>query len=309
MKQKPTALITGGAGFIGSHLGDKLLGEGFEVLVLDNLSSGKLVNLSSGIEFIQGCTTDKNMAQKLVDKADTIFHLSAIASVQASHENWLETHRANQSSTVTLLDCITNTKRSRPQSFVLSSSASVYGNPKTMPISESEILSPLSAYAADKAASEYHVKIGSRIHNIRTSVLRLFNVYGPRQDTASPYSGVISIFASKIMNGEALTIHGTGDQTRDFIYVGDVAEYFYRANQKADANSQTYNICTGKSISINELSHIIADICETKIDVTHEPVRDGDILHSLGDNSRAISNLNYGPQTDMKTGLRHTIVT
>jgi len=152
------------------------------------------------------------------------------------------------------------------------------------------------------------VNIGASIHNIPSCILRLFNVYGPRQDGSSPYSGVISIFASKISNSETLTIYGTGEQTRDFIYVGDVAEYFYRGHKSADLEAQIFNICTGNSTSIETLSTVIADICKTEKKVIYEKAREGDILHSLGDNKRAISKFDYKPQIDIRSGLEKTII-
>ena len=307
MGDKTTALITGGAGFIGSHLADKLIRENFEVIVLDNLSTGKLGNMSNDVEFVEGCSTDRRLVQSLIDKIDVVFHLAAVASVQAGHENWLVSHQSNQGSTVNILDCITNTKRSNPQKFVFASSASVYGNTDKLPIDETTPKAPLSDYAVDKLASEYHAKIGASIHNIPSTILRLFNVYGARQDASSPYSGVISIFESKIRQKNRVSIYGTGEQTRDFVHVDDVVECFYRGYLSADTQSEVYNICTGIQTSIVELSHVIAEIYGVDAEVVYEKARVGDVMHSLGDNRKSVAKFNYAPQTSIRQGLEKTV--
>jgi len=211
-------LVTGGAGFIGSHLCEALLRRGAVVRVLDDLSSGKRENLPSDIELIEGDVADEAVVRSAMDGVAGCFHLAAIASVERGVSDWLHTHRANLTGAITVFDA----GRATRVPVVYASSAAVYGDVATVPIAEDAPCRPLSAYGADKLGGELHARVASRVHRIPTVGLRFFNVYGPRQDPRSPYSGVISIFCERARRAAPIDIFGDGEQTRDFVHVADV---------------------------------------------------------------------------------------
>ena len=213
-------LVTGGAGFIGSHLCDALVRRGDTVRVLDDLSTGHRSNLPEGVELTVGDIADPDTALAATEGVDGCFHLAAIASVERGVNDWLGTHRANLTGTIAILDAIRRHGTRTP--VVYASSAAVYGDCRTIPIPEAAERRPLSAYGADKYGCELHALTASHVHGIPTTGLRFFNVYGPRQDPRSPYSGVISIFCERILAGQPIRVYGDGAQTRDFIHVGDV---------------------------------------------------------------------------------------
>src|SRR6201996_6028020 len=215
-----TYLVTGGAGFIGSHLCDALAGRGDTVRVLDDLSTGHRRNVPPGAHLIVGDVADPAAVDQAMEGVDGCFHLAAIASVEKGVTDWLGTHRANITGTITVFDAIRRQGSRIP--VVYASSAAVYGDATDGPIAETAPCRPLSAYGADKYGFELHARVPSHVHGIPTVGLRFFNVYGPRQDPKSPYSGVISIFCERIAGGLPIAIYGDGQQTRDFVYVADV---------------------------------------------------------------------------------------
>lgn len=304
-------LVTGGAGFIGSHLCDALMASGASITVMDDLSTGHRHNVPDGVELIVGDCADKNLITSLIKKADGVFHLAAIASVQKSREEWSVTSHTNQFATIALLEAIQKSGRKIP--FVYASSAAIYGDPdaSAMPLKESTPIAPLTPYGADKAGCELHAKVARHVFGIPTLGLRFFNVYGPRQDPSSPYSGVISIFANRIPKGEAITIFGDGSQTRDFVYVADVVEHLMasmkRLHTGAVPNETALNVCTGTQTSVLQLAQVIADLSGKELKVNYGAAREGDILVSVGDTSAATQCLGVSATTALADGLKRIV--
>ena len=212
-------LVTGGAGFIGSHLVHALRNEGHTVRVLDDLSSGHRENVPQEVELIEADVTEPAAVESALDGVHGCFHLAAIASVARSHREWLRTHQVNLTGTINVLDQVRPSRRNREVPVVYASSAAIYGNCGSLPADEESPAAPLSAYGADKHACELHARVAGAIHGVPTVGLRFFNLYGPRQDQLSPYSGVISIFADRLLRGDALEIFGDGEQARDFAFI------------------------------------------------------------------------------------------
>ncbi|MAR57348.1 MAG: epimerase [Rickettsiales bacterium] len=304
-------LVTGGAGFIGSHLTQALSEHGHSVTVIDDLSTGHRDNVPEGVTFIEGDCGDAALIPPLLAKADGVFHLAAIASVQRSREDWAETSRVNQFATIKLLDAIKHSGRKTP--FVYASSAAVYGDPDASqyPLTEATPTAPLTPYGVDKLGSEWHADVARTLFGIPTLGLRFFNVFGPRQDPSSPYSGVISIFVNRIARGEAVTIFGDGQQTRDFIYVGDVVKALAAAMQQLEAGNQpphrALNICTGVHTSVQQLAEQVATICQTTPQITNAAAREGDIRTSVGNPTAMQQYLGVTGTTAFRDGLQQTI--
>jgi UDP-glucose 4-epimerase len=298
-------VVTGGAGFIGSHLADALLAHGHAVRVVDDLSSGHRKNLDPRVELLVGDVTDAALLQRALDGAAGVFHLAAIASVARSNEDWIGTHRTNLTGTVTVLDCARANGRIP---VVYASSAAVYGDQGEGMINERMIPAPSTAYGADKLGSELHAKVAFGVHGVPTIGFRFFNVFGPRQDPASPYSGVISIFAACIANGLRLTLHGDGQQTRDFIYVSDVVRHLEAGMAILHAMPQAtvLNVCTGQATSIIELAQTLARLDGRPLEMSFGPARVGDIRASLGSPAAATTLLKVRAMTNLETGLRAT---
>jgi UDP-glucose 4-epimerase len=320
---RSTYLVTGGAGFIGSHLCETLVGDGHAVRVLDDLSTGVRANLPPGVELIEGDIADATVMQAAVAGVDGCFHLAAIASVTRGAEDWLGTHRANLTGTITLFDEVRRLPRAVP--VIYASSAAVYGDCADLPITERAVKRPLSAYGADKYACELHAVVASHVHSVPTVGLRFFNVYGPRQDPRSPYSGVISIFAERLRRGAPIDVFGDGGQTRDFIYVADVVAALRAAmagclpdapqstapplsamNQVA-AEAMVFNVCTGIAVSISELARTIAALTDMPAVIGHLPPRAGEIRHSVGSPELARQMLGLSNPTILRDGLRHVL--
>jgi UDP-glucose 4-epimerase len=302
-----TYLVTGGCGFIGSHLCDALIRHGATVRVLDNLSSGLFDNVSAQAEVLLGDVADPEAVDRAMSGVDGCFHLAAVASVERSRQDWLGTHRTNLTGAVTVLDAARQRARNRPVPVVYASSAAVYGDCTTLPIHEDAEKRPASAYAADKYGCELHAKIASELHGIPAIGLRFFNVYGPRQDPKSPYSGVISIFCERLRRGQRIDIFGDGSQTRDFIFVEDVVIASLRAMQRRQAAPAVFNVCSGRQTSVLELAHMIADLSDRNLQIRQLPSRHGEILHSLGDCSAARRHLGLPGPTDLAVGLAATL--
>jgi UDP-glucose 4-epimerase len=294
-------LVTGGAGFIGSHLCEALIARGDTVRVLDDLSTGRRRNLPPAATLIEGDVADPAAVADALDGADGCFHLAAIASVEKGVTDWLGTHRTNLTGTITVFDTIRRQGRAIP--LVYASSAAVYGDAATVPIAETCRCTPLSAYGADKYGCELHAKVASHIHGIPTAGLRFFNVYGPRQDPKSPYSGVISIFCERISAGLPVGIFGDGQQTRDFVYVADVVRALIAGMTLRAAGSPVFNVCTGIPTSIAALARLIADLAGKDLDTRNQPPRAGEIRHSAGVPALADTVLGMQGRTPLSTGL------
>ena len=299
-------LVTGGAGFIGSHLSDALLREGHTVLVLDDLSTGQHTNLDPRCKLIVGDVADAALVRSVMEGVVGCFHLAAVASVARSNEDWLGTHRANQTGTVTILDAA----RIKRTPVVYASSAAVYGDTgDAAPVLETHPTRPRTAYGVDKLGSELHAAVAFGVHRVPTMGLRFFNVYGPRQDPSSPYSGVISILAARIITGQPLTIHGDGMQTRDFVYVADVVSHLQAAMRRLHHAplAGVLNVCTGRATSVCALSGVMTRAAGRTPKIVTNPARPGDIRHSLGDPSAAIALLNVRATTRLEEGLANTL--
>ncbi len=299
-------LVTGGAGFIGSHLCDSLLDDGYDVRVIDDLSTGKRLNLDERIALVEGDITRQDVVTKAARGVDGIFHLAAIASVARSNEDWPGTHRVNQTGTVMMFDAARcASKGGGPVPVVFASSASVYGDTQGVIAAEDMAPMPLTAYGADKLGSELHSRVASMVHAVPTLGLRFFNVYGRRQDPDSPYSGVISIFAKRIAAGQGISLHGDGSQTRDFVHVKDVVAHL-RASMdhlQGGGPSTILNVCTGVPTSIASLAQIIADKSGRELDTQRIQARLGDIRYSCGDPTRSSRLLGVRSNIVLSDGL------
>lgn len=308
---KETVLVTGGAGFIGSHIARRLLREGYSVVVLDDLSSGTLANLPEnepGLTFVDGSVTDEGLITGLFKNfaIDYIFHEAAIASVQATVDDPVGSHAVNFVSTLKLLDAAR--QAGRLKRFLFASSAAVYGDEPELPKNEDSRVRPFSPYAIDKYASERFVSIYHSLYGLPTASLRYFNVYGPRQNPKSPYSGVLSIFMDKFANSDkpALQIYGDGKQTRDFIYIDDVVEANLLAMRDARAAGGTFAAATGTSVSLLEVIGILEKLFDKKADVKFAEARKGDIRFSSASIDR-LRSLGFAPKFDLFSGLKDYI--
>jgi UDP-glucose 4-epimerase len=300
-------LVTGGCGFIGSHLVDALLARGDSVRVLDDLSTGKRGNLPPHVEIIVGDVADAALMRECMAGMDGCFHLAAIASVQRSVEDWLGAHRANLTGAISAFDAARQAKAGKPIPVVYASSAAVYGDNPNMPLSEEAATRPLTAYGADKLGCELHGRVAHHVHGVPNTGLRFFNVFGPRQDPASPYSGVFAIFARRIGSGQPITINGDGKQVRDFIYVGDVVRHLLASMDNHPAASRVFNVCTGRATNLLELAAAIGRVSNKTPDISHGAERPGDIRVSIGNPSAAIAALHVRAETVFETGLAATL--
>ena len=300
-----TYLVTGGAGFIGSHLYDALARRGDTVRVLDDLSTGSRANLPPDATLIEADLADQGTMDAALDGVEGAFHLAAIASVERGVSDWLGTHRANLTGTITLFDSIR--RRGAPIPVVYASSAAVYGNCPTVPIPEDAERRPLSAYGADKYACELQARVAGHVHGIPATGLRFFNVYGPRQDPRSSYSGVISIFCERVARGAPIDIFGDGGQTRDFIFVADVVTALLAAMRHPSTDAPVFNVCTGAPTTVLDLARTIADLAGMAPDIRHRPPRAGDIRHSTGVPNRARAAFGLGAAMPLRDGLRKVL--
>jgi UDP-glucose 4-epimerase len=293
-------LVTGGCGFIGSHLADRLIDLGYKVRILDNLSTGKRANAPAEAELVIGDVADEEVVRSVTRDVLGCFHLAAVASVEHSNKDPLGTNRVNLIGTLNVLRAASE-MAALP--VVYASSAAVYGSNLAVPLSEASETRPLSVYGADKLACELHARVATHLHGLPTVGFRLFNVYGTRQDPSSPYAGVISIFADRMRNNEAITLHGNGEQVRDFVYVGDVVDMFVAAMARHKAGAIVCNVCTGTGISIRKLAETLAQITETEIKVSFGPARPGDVAVSIGDPQLASTMFGVVPRTSLRDGL------
>ena len=302
-------LVTGGAGFIGSHLVDALLARGDRVRVLDDLSTGKRGNLDPAAELIVGDVADAACMAGAMQGVEGCFHLAAVASVELGNRDWLGTHRTNLTGAVTVFDAARRARPDRTVPVVYASSAAVYGDTPDLPLAETAATRPLSAYGADKLGCELHARVATLVHGVRTAGCRFYNVYGPRQDPASPYSGVISIFFNRISQGQGITIFGDGGQTRDFVYVADVVQALLKAMGQESggqelAGPRVFNVCSGKTTSLLELAAAIGRVVGRTPAITFGAPRAGDIRESLGDPAMTREVLGFSVNLSIEEGLR-----
>ncbi len=300
-------LVTGGAGFIGSHLVDALIQCGCKVKVLDDLSTGNLSNLSDvkkDIDFIQGDIRDSKLLKSLADGCEIIFHQAAMVSVPQTVAAPMDSAYINEMGTLGVLEAA---RSQRVKRVVFASSCAVYGNDPELPKHETMPLSPESPYAVQKLIGEHYAHLYSKLYNVETVCLRYFNVYGPRQDPGSPYSGVISIFLNKATNDSSPVIYGNGKQSRDFIFVKDVVKANLITSNSGDVSGQCFNVGTGKTVTINQLWETIRIISKCRAAPKHAEARPGDVIASAAGTDRIRSTLGFNPDFPLENGLEITL--
>jgi UDP-glucose 4-epimerase len=295
----PLLLVTGGCGFIGSHLVDALLAEGNDVRILDDLSSGRRANVDPRAQIVEGDVADLPSVEAALAGTEGCFHLAAVASVERSVKDWTRSHRTNAGGTVAVLDAA----RRRSTPVVYASSAAIYGVQERMPIAESALPAPLTPYGCDKLAGELHAAAAGRLSGLPTFGCRFFNVYGPRQDASSPYSGVISLFIDRARRGLPLGVNGSGRQSRDFIHVGDVVRMLIAGLAAASPAAPVVNVCTGRATTVAELAAAVVRLTASASPIEPRPARPGDIEHSVGDPGLARSLIGLEATTGLAAGL------
>jgi len=299
-----TTLITGGCGFIGSHIAEALRADGIPVRVFDNLSSGKLANLKGfdgGIEVIQGDVRDPEALRQAMQGVDQVFHEAALVSVAVSVEQPEENDAINIRGTLNVLQAA---RAAGVKRLVFATSAAVYGNNPDLPKRETMLPEPESPYALAKLAGEYYLRLYSRLYGVETVALRYFNVFGPRQDGKSMYSGVISRFMDDIRQGRAPTIFGDGGQTRDFVFVKDIVQANLLAMRTPGVSGEVFNVATGKQVSLLQLWDRLKHITGSSLEPRFLDPRSGDIRHSLADIDQIRKRLGYQPKFSLDEGLR-----
>ena len=300
-------LVTGGAGFIGSHLTEALVRKGHSVRVLDNFFGGKRANLAAvreDVEIVDGDCADPRTARGAAKGVEVVFHEAAVPSVARSVEEPELSHRSNATATLVMLDAA---RREGVRRFLYAGSSSVYGDAKVSPKREDLTPQPLSPYAAGKLMGEHYLRIFAELYGMETLTLRYFNVFGPRQDPSSPYSGVISLFTTALLGMQQPLVYGDGRQTRDFTYVANVVDGNLRALRAKGLRGQVVNLATGRGVSLRQLLAALGRSTGRKPKPRFAPPRPGDIRHSLADIRRARTLLGYRPRVDFETGLQHTV--
>lgn len=300
-------LVTGGCGFIGSHLSAALIARGDAVRVLDDLSTGSRANLAPGAELVVGDIADPASVHAAMAGVEGVVHLAAIASVQRCTEDWLGAHRVNLGGSIGVFEAAQNPGGRGPVPVVYASSAAVYGEQERLPIAEDAPARPLSAYGADKLGSELHARVAGAVYGVPTIGFRFFNVFGPRQDPRSPYSGVISIFCDRFAAGEGVDIYGDGGQTRDFIAVSDIVAGLVAGLAAASTAAPVLNLCTGRATSVLDLARTIAALCGVVPAIRHAPPRAGEIRHSVGSAEAAQAMLGLGAGRELGEGLAEVL--
>jgi UDP-glucose 4-epimerase len=299
-------LVTGGAGFIGSHLAQELVRRGHRVRVVDSLVTGKRRNLDHlpTVEFMAGDLADFAAAERAVEGVDYVLHQAAIPSVPRSVNDPISSNEANVTATLNVLVAARDAGVKR---LVYAGSSSAYGNTPTLPKTEDMPANPLSPYALQKLVAEQYCRLFTDLYGFETVTTRYFNVFGPRQDPGSPYSGVISLFSTAILEGRQPTIYGDGEQTRDFTYVANVVDGVLRAVDAPNVAGEVINVATGGRISLNQLLQVMNDIVGTTIRPIYKEPRAGDVRDSQADISKARTLLGYEPIVSLQEGLTRTI--
>ncbi|MBI2806380.1 MAG: SDR family oxidoreductase [Planctomycetes bacterium] len=300
-------LVTGGAGFIGSHLVEHLVAGGWKVRVLDNLSTGKANNLShlaSRIDFIQGSINDFSILKPAVAGCEVVFHLAALPSVARSLVDPMTTHDVCATGTLSVLDAA---RQMGVRRVVYAASSSAYGGTPGALRVETDPIAPLSPYASSKLAGELYCQSFTNVYGLETARLRFFNVFGPRQDARSPYTGVIALFIAAMLEGKRPIVQGDGLQSRDFTYVENAVQAVVNAADAPDASGKVYNIGNGETTTILDLVRRLNEILGADLVPIHAPARAGDVRHSKADISLARRDLKYNPQVSFVEGLRRTV--
>lgn len=298
-------LVTGGAGFIGSHIVDRLVNANYEVRVIDDLFTGKFANVhdhmkSGKVGFVKGDVREREVVRKCVHDVDVVIHLAAVSNVSFSIKHSSLTHEINVGGTLNLLDSCLN---GNVKKFIFISSCSVYGEPNYLPIDEDHPTRPISPYATSKLAAERYCRIFQKEHGLKTVILRLFNVYGSRQ-ALGDYSGVITQFVERVIRELPLIVYGDGCQTRDFVHVWDVADTVLKTLKNGNGEGEVFNIAFGKSTSLNELAKTVLKLADANLDIIYEKPRPADLKHSFADISKARKLLGYRPKIPLENGLR-----
>ncbi len=293
-------LVTGGAGFIGSALATEFCAD-HDVVVLDSLASGDREKIPDGAAFIEGDIRDDATVAEAISDADLVFHEAAMVSVDSSVSRPTESQSVNVDGTLTIL----NAAREEDARVVLASSAAIYGHPESLPIEESHPTKPTSPYGLNKLACDHYARLYQELYGVETVALRYFNAYGPGQ-TGGDYAGVISVFIEQALAGEDITVHGDGEQTRDFVFIDDIV----RANEAAARTEHTgeaYNVGTGASVTIRELAEMIQESTDTDADIVHTEPREGDIDHSRAAVSNATETLDFEASVSLREGIERTV--
>jgi len=305
--QDEKVLVTGGAGFIGSHLVEALANARERVVVFDNFTTGSRDNLAASmrVDIIEGDVRDLDSLRRATEGVGVVFHLAAVSAVAPSVKDPLTSNAVNVTGT---LDVLIAARDAGVRRVVFASSAAVYGSNPWVPKTETHLPEPLSPYAATKLAGEVYCRVFSRIYGLETVTLRLFNVYGPRQNPASEDSGVVTRFLARLATGQPPIIDGDGEQSRDLVYVGDVVGAFLRSREAPAANGEVLNIGSGRSTTINELAETLAGIAapDRILHPIHRPERAGDVHHSCADITKARQVLEYAPAVELADGLART---
>jgi nucleoside-diphosphate-sugar epimerase len=299
-------LVTGGAGFIGSHLTEELVRRGHRVRVVDSLVTGKRRNLEHipSVEFLHGDLADDGVAARAVEGIEYVLHQAAIPSVPRSVSDPVTSNRANITATLNVLVAARDAGVKR---LVYAGSSSAYGNTPTLPKHEAMPTNPLSPYALQKLVCEQYCQMFTRLYGFETVTTRYFNVFGPRQDPGSPYSGVISLFSTALLEGRQPTIYGDGGQTRDFTYVANVVDGVLRCCEAPNAAGEVINVATGGRISLNDLLRTMNGLLGTHLEAIHKEDRAGDVRDSQADIAKARTILGYQPIVGFEEGLRRTL--
>lgn len=301
------ALITGGAGFIGSHIASRLIGDGHEVRVLDNFSTGARSNLiahEGDFDLIEGDMQSYERAHNAVQGCEVVFHQAALPSVPRSIQDPLTSNAANVIGTLNILLA---SRDSGVRRVVFASSSSIYGADRNLPKQEDRAPMPISPYAVAKLASEGYCRSFSEVYGLETVALRYFNVFGPRQDPLSQYAAVIPRFITALLEGTAPVVFGDGEQSRDFTYIDNVIDANLRAAEAEGVSGQTFNVACGERISLNRLLDEIRAIVDSEVEANYLEPRQGDVKHSLADITRAREQLGYEPLVDFNEGLLRTV--
>jgi UDP-glucose 4-epimerase len=296
-------LITGGAGFIGTHLNAHLASQGHQLVILDDLSSGSAVNGKRYGELIVGDVVDADTVVDAAKGVDAIFHLAAIASVPRCNSEWVRAHAVNAGGTVAVLDAAHRVSEGKPIPVVYASSAAVYGTNAELPLKENAVAAPLGPYGVDKYAGELHAAAAGRIRDVPTCGLRFFNVFGPGQDPTSPYSGVITLFSRAILEGRPISVFGDGLQSRDFVYVSDVVRHLVAAVDAASTDGPVFNVCRGQAVNLLDLIESLVVATSTRVPIHFAAPRSGDIRASLGNPEAAIAKLGVTADVSLTEGL------
>lgn len=301
-------LITGGAGFIGSHLAEALLAANHQVTVLDNLSTGEVKNIPEGAKFCEGSILDQELLREILAQVDGCFHLAAIVSVPICDQDWLNAFQVNVAGTLAVMyQALKQQNGVKTVPVVFASSAAIYGNNQHFPLKEKETPTPISSYGLHKTDCENYAALANQLFQLPITALRLFNVYGARQRADSSYAGVITKFSNNLAQQQPIVIFGDGSQTRDFIYVKDVVRFFIQAMDTSTTNLRIFNACTGKSTSVLEIAKILCEIYGVDFAPVFEAPRLNDIYRSLGSCHKSKQELGITAHTSIKEGLRQSL--